>query len=467
MGDSMTELRDLARSVGATNEVLGKYLASQNDTPAPHRVDAAVGIPDQGTQLPGNSRRLLSADEQITARRHLKSLTNEELTATFYAQLVKPDAGVPLHQWLNRGGYATQQAFDGIGSQVDADVRKAIDSSGATALIRQDLDPILYELYVREFPAYDRIAKVPANGLVHAFNQITAFGDAKFMSELGTVTDDQSTYVRRTTNVAILATRRGISLKSGYAVTAGGMNYNPEQLELQGGIYAMAHRFQTQMFSAQATASGGLYTNEYGAYDANAFDGLRFSLSSAYANYYPTAVNNSGTIPQIDPATNPTTTGSIKNAVDSAIVAIQQNGGRPSIIWSFPNDKQTFDHQADANVRYIAPDYVNIGVGVVAARVNTIYGPLPWAIVPGDSLDPTVGAVGYTPLAGSASKIRDLYVLDERGIAIPYLGAQGPTVLDIPVGISGQLTRLFVIFMMGGLAVLALPWQQKVALKIS
>jgi hypothetical protein len=48
---------------------------------------------------------------------------------------------------------------------------------------------------------------------------------------------------------------------------------------------------------------------------------------------------------------------------------------------------------------------------------------------------------------------------------MPYLGTDGPTVLDIPVGIAGQLTRLFIIFGMWGLAVKAIPFSNKVRVK--
>ena len=44
----------------------------------------------------------------------------------------------------------------------------------------------------------------------------------------------------------------------------------------------------------------------------------------------------------------------------------------------------------------------------------------------------------------------DIYLLDENSISIPYLGSDGPTVLDIPMGVSGQLTHLFIIFGMFG-----------------
>ena len=67
----------------------------------------------------------------------------------------------------------------------------------------------------------------------------------------------------------------------------------------------------------------------------------------------------------------------------------------------------------------------------------------------------------------SGSLVRDLYILDESTVTLPYLGSPGPTVLEIPVGISGQLTHLFIIFFMGGLAIKAPTWQNKIRVKVA
>jgi hypothetical protein len=453
------ELLAIAKSVQEANEALAGVLAKLNAEPNVTRVDAAVGVADQASAAPaGPSRRLLSMDERHDMQDRLHKLNNRQLMQFFFEQMRQKDTGVPLGNWLNQGGYAAQQAFAGINNQVDPDIAKAIDTGGAAALIRQDLEPVLYELFVRQFPAYDRIPKEPANGLVHAFNQIVSFGDAKFMPELGTVTDDQSEYVRKTTNIAILATRRGVSLKSQFAVLAGGAGYNPEQLELQGGLRAMAHRMQTQIFSGQATVTGGTYADEYGAYDANAFDGLRYLLGVVQNN----AIN-------VDPATNPSTTGNVRRAVDAAILPVIQSGGDAGSleIWSYPNEKQAWDEQQDANVRYMEANQRVIGV--VANAVNTIAGPVPWNILAGDSIDPTVGHTGYAPGShySGATAVRDTYILDMNSMSLPYLGTEGPTVLDIPIGISGQLTHLFVIFLMNGLALKAPAWDNKLRVKIA
>lgn len=454
-------MEEVLRQVEETNEAVSGYLASLNTAPQAPRVDVARGVPDQGSQI--QTRSVMNMEDRYAVQERLKKLSTPQLMRLFAMQSVKRDSGVGLYDWLNSGGYATQEKFTGAGgiaSQVSPEVAKAIDSGGAAALIRQDLEPVLLEIYVRLFPFYDRIAKEPANGLVHAYNQITDFGDAQFMAELGTVTDDQNTYVRKTTNVAILATRRGVSLKSQFAVIAGGMNYNPEQLELSGGMRAMAHAMQRQIFSGQATVTGhGDYTDEYGKYDANAFDGLRYLLG---------IVQNNGR--NVDPATNPTTAGNLRRAIDAAIIQPLQTGLTTNLeIWSYPIEKQTWDEQQDANVRILEASQRNAQVGVVANAVNTILGPIPWNIVPGDSIDPTVAASGYNPGAhySGATTVRDIYALDSASLSMPYLGTEGPTVLDIPIGISGQLTRLFVIFDMKGLALKAPSWANKLRVKLT
>src|SRR5437667_12643435 len=114
--------------------------------------------------------------------------------------------------------------------------RKSIlDSTGTTTggavLIRQDLEPFLHALYVQAFPAWERIQHGQANGLVHAFNQMTAPDGgtlgASAISELGTVSYQQTSLARQTANIAVLATGRGVSFKEQAAVAAGGAPYNP------------------------------------------------------------------------------------------------------------------------------------------------------------------------------------------------------------------------------------------------
>jgi hypothetical protein len=432
------ELEALRKSVLETHEQIGNTLLKLNEAPTATSIET-VDVADQATPAPDKPRRYLTADERIAMRTALRQKDTNSISQLITRQAAVQNTGIPLDLWLNTAGFSAQNAFNAMTAQLDPDIAKALDTTGATALIRQDLEPMLYEVFIRMFPAYDRFPKEPANGLVHAWNQITSYGGAKFMAELGTVTDDTNVYARKTTNIAILATRRGISLKSKFAVTHGGVDYNPEALELQGGLRAMSHEMQKQIFNGNATTTTGTADDEYGLYDANAFTGLRSQLTA-------NAVN-------LDPATNPTTTGSFRRAVDQALLPITQAGGMPSIIWGHPAEKITFDEQQDPNVRLVGPDYVDIGVGVTAQRFNTYAGQLPFAVVPGDSIDDyDIGATTY----------RDMYMLDESSITLPYLGTPGPTVLEIPIGVAGQLTHLYIVFLMNGLAVKVISWNNKI-----
>lgn len=452
------ELEALLKGISETQEQIGQTLLKMNEAPNV-ATPVTKGIEDQGTPAP-QSRRYITPEERLFMQETLRTKTDTHLAQLFLSQARQKDTGIPLDLWLNTAGFAAQNAFSGLGRELQPDVAKALDTAGATALIRQDLEPVLYEVFVRQFPAYDRMPKEPANGLLHAWNQVTAYGDAKFMAELGTVADDTSTYERKNTNVAILATRRGISLKSQFAVMAGGMNYNPEMIELQGGLRAMSHRMQKTIFEGQAADSGGTADNELGLYDANAFTGLRSILNTANAYAF-----TPGSYDFDDKSTFATS--SFRNAIDAALLPMLQAGGaKPSIMWGHPQEKITFDEQQDQNVRLVSPNYVNIGVGATAQAVNTLAGQIPFAVVPGDA----IGHYQYTGATvngvANGSDVRDLYLLDETTVSLPYLGSPGPTVLEIPVGISGQLTHLYIIFLMNGLAVKVLPWNNKVRVKL-
>lgn len=410
---------------------LGPALDSQNDTPNP--AVAKVGAGDGPELAP---RRFLSAADQVELRERLHKMSTPQLGAMFSSQARKQNQGIPVDVWMaSGGGRSIEAAISG-----DPFLQKALDTAGGAALIRQDLEPLLYELYIREFPAWDRFRKEPANGLVHAYNRSTSFGDAQFMTELGTVTDDTAVYERATTPIAVLATRRGVSLKNQYATLAGGAGFNPEQLEMQAGLRAIAHKMQKTIFQGNATVSSGTAATEDGLYDANSFDGLRKILNTANAvNVNPTAA----------------TPEDMRAAINTASITTMQLAGRIDVAYLAPVTKGQIDVQQDKNVRYM-DNYTNVGLGVQVNTINTVFGGTPLFVVAGDS----VGTYTY-----SGNTVSDIYLLDENSISIPYLGSDGPTVLDIPMGVSGQLTHLFIIFGMWGLAVKAPTFSNKVRVR--
>ena len=135
-------------------------------------------------------------------------------------------------QTTDRSGETTRNILRELrqASFVPDTVKSILDSTSGTTgnvLIRQDLEPTLYALFVKVFPAFDRLSKGPANGLVHAANQITspdssALGSTILASEITAVSYVSSTYVRQTYPIAIFATGRGVSFKELASVAQGG-----------------------------------------------------------------------------------------------------------------------------------------------------------------------------------------------------------------------------------------------------
>jgi hypothetical protein len=322
-------------------------------------------------------------------------------------------------------------------------IAKLLDASGGAALIRQDLEPILYALFVKKFPMFERMRKEPANGLVHAYNQQSAYGDAVFQTETGTVTDDTNTYARQTTNVAVLATRRGITLKSQFAITQGGApGQQGLSTELEGGVTAIAHKLQKTLFqgNSSTSASAGAST-ELGAYDANGFDGLRKLLGSAAAT---AQIANKGTAAYL-------------KTINENVASILNAGGNPSAILCSPTDYAGLVNEVTNLVRYNAPTQAGNVMGLTLGSVVTAAGELPLLAVPGDSIGSyTLSSVDY----------RDMYVVDESVWSMPYLGSDSITTLEIPVGVNGSLSRLYIMYCMFGLSNKAPQFNGKVRVSI-
>ena len=322
------------------------------------------------------------------------------------------------------------------------------DSGVLAPAIRQDLDPKIYDVFVKKFPFWDMLEKIPSNGLVHAYNQKTAFGAALFQTETGTVTDDASTYNRATANIAVLATRRGVTLKAQYAVRQGGAPYDAEAEEIEGGLVAMAYTAQRAIFRYQdSDSTSTTATANNGNYDANAFNGLRYIL----ANQSPagnTIAVATGT------GTNPTpVTGALKSAVDAIIDA----GGNPSLIVGASQGARLLEDEQLQFVRYQGQG-TEVVPGLHVKEVDAGYATLPLLRVPGDAVG-TYVANGHT--------YSDLFVLDMDVVKWAYLGGATPTILEIPIGTDSKLQKLFIPFMMGGLVVTVPAFIARVSVQIA
>lgn len=325
-----------------------------------------------------------------------------------------------------------------------AGLRKGIlDSTGTTTgntLIRQDLEPTLYALFVKTFPYFERIAKGPANGLVHAFNQITSPDPSSFqstvISELGTVSYTSSSFLRQTAPIAVFATGRGVSIKEMAAVQAGGAPYDPQKTEMANGMIKLAMDVQGTIFQGNASTSGGAgASTELGVYNANGFDGVRSILGSVGTYSGNNAI-------QVD-------MGSLNmlESLQSVSAKAANNGGMPSIAIMSMAAKQALDTEQQNNQRY-SNDMVEIVPGVRASKVAWANGELTILPVPGTSIGT------YTRTSDNAT-VEDIYVLDEQMLTLRWLYSESFTVLQIPSGVDGQLSNRFLIFGMFGLEVAA------------
>ena len=401
--------------------------------------DETVKTVGDGLQQPyGTAYNFMSSDDNIYLQRRLNTLSWEEKGWVLQKQLAAgAGSGVPLQAWQAN---AMAEAARMAGNTV---VTKALDTSGGAALIRQDLDPMLVSLFVSIFPAWQRIHKVPANGVVHAWDQVTAYGadTSSFISELGTVVDKTGTYARQTTNIAVYGQRRGVSFKQQLAVQAGGMNWDSARLEIQNGLTQMAHDIQKTIFQGNATNSGGTASNELGLYDANAFTGLRYWFNSAVTSA-TTAVNFS-----------PYLTSSADNfvtAFNNGITNVaNQVGVVPNVAYlrydelgQLSNQQLSIQRTVDTTTQFIP--------GVEVPAVQTSAGKLPLIAIPGDAIGT------YTASTYSSKTVADLYLMNDQQLEVPYLGQPGPSVIEIPPGVSGQLTRLYIVWGMFGLAPLSL-----------
>jgi hypothetical protein len=387
---------------------------------------------DELAQPYGHQFDFMSKGDSLYLQSRLNSLNWQEKGYLFQRQLeAGMGKGVPIGEWNANWGK------DGSA------IQKALDTTGGSALIRQDLSPFLISMFIQYFPAWQRIEKVPANGLTHAWDQLTAYASdtttSSFISELGTVVDKTGQYTRATTNIAVYGQRRGVSFKQQLAVGAGGMSWDSARLEIQNGLTQLAHDLQKTIFQGNASNSGGTAVDELGAYDANAFTGLRALLNSATT----TATTSVNFAPYLTSAPD-----NFVTAFNSGITNVANNVGvSPTVVYARMNEVGQLSNQQISIQRTV--DRTEFIPGVRVPAVMTAGGEMPVLGVPGDAIGT------YTSTADSSRTVADMYMVNEQFLQLPYLGDPGPSVIEIPPGVSGQLTRLYIVWGMWGLALLS------------
>jgi hypothetical protein len=321
-------------------------------------------------------------------------------------------------------------------------VKGILDSTGGTTgsvLIRQDLEPTLYALFVKQFPAFERLAKGPANGLVHAATQITSPDSSSLgstvVSELGSVGYVASTYNRVTFPVAVFATGRGISFKELAAVSQGGAPYDPSKTEMANGMVKLATDVQYYIMQGNASNNTGLATNEGGAQNVNGIDGFRGTLGS-----FQTFSGNNALQADISSM-------NMLESMQFISAKAANNGGRPTAAFLSMNAKQALDTEQQSNQRYIT-DTLEIIPGTRVNQVGWANGQLAVIPVPGN----TIGTYNRT---SDNQLVEDIYIIDESTVTVRWLYSENFTVLQLPAGFDNTLSQKYIIFGMYGLEIAA------------
>lgn len=397
-------------------------LAKLSGPPAPSETPADETHKEGGTILGAQRARAVDIEQ---LRVQALALPPAQLKAAIRDQLEygsSQGAGIPIQAWLDPN-IARQMA----NPDAPESVRKFIDTVSGNVLIRQDLEPLIYAAFVRRFPAFARVDKVPANGLVHTFQRVDARPTATYIAETAAVPDSQSVYTRGTANIAVLALRVGTSLKQQLSVAAGGMPWNTEQQEISFGIETIAAQLQQTFLQGNATVVGGTLNTVDGLFDPNSFDGLRRTV----------------------PAANIRALGAdtILEGLNQTDVLVVNNGGQATVVLMRATDAAQFENELQPFRRFIESERVEVvpGLPMVTGVSLSGSGIVPVIKVPG--ADWTV----YT--VGADAGISDAYVLDENVVAMPYLGSDTPTVIELPLGVTGSLTKLFILVGLFGTAV--------------
>ena len=376
--------------------------------------------PEGGVRTAVERTRRLEIAKLRTAALHLPKAELHAAIADQMEHGSDEGAGIPFAQWASP---ATAQLF------LEGPMRKFIDTVSGGVLIRQDLEPLIYAAFVRRFPAFARVAKVPANGLTHTFQRVDSRPTVSYIAETATVPDSQSVYTRAQSNIAVLAVRVGTSIKQQLSVAAGGMSWNTEAQEITFALESMAAQLQQTFLQGNATVpTGG--ADDDGPFDALSFDGMRRTVPTANERDIGTDT--------------------ILEGLNEADVLSVNNGGLTSVILISATDNKTLANELQPFRRFVESERVEVVPGLprVAAVNLSGSGQVPIIPVPGADW----AAYANSDVGGGATG-RDALLLDESVVAMPYLGSESPTVIELPLGVTGALTKLYILCAFFGLAV--------------
>ena len=389
------------------------------------------------------------------------AISNPRLGGMIAALLQKGarSEGTPFQEYMKNSGQQSameskfedalsQKMFGEYGGLIEKALNSANNSGGPT--IRTDIEPLMREAYLRSFPALDAISSIPANGLVHTYNVKTATGQAVTLGELGdlTTTDGDSTFVRKAnSNIAIIASRRQISLKLQYASQQSGMNFNlvgAENTEVMSGITAVSRKNQALLLQGNYSTAGKTLADEEGVYNVNDYDGLRTQLKSA------------------GDSITKTTNDKFYALIDKAVGQIMNAGGDVSSLWVLMSvgARQLLNSELLQFMRRTNDDSgatnINIGTSGLMTVAETLTKTLP---IPASAQNEGVGNYTY-----STVDTEDAFVVDPTGMALAYLGSANPVILELPIGFNNALSNVYIVFLMNGLVLYIDGFNRKIRL---
>lgn len=373
-----------------------------------------------------------------------------------------------LHKWhrptdpLQKGeifGWDSPMIQNRIGATVVKEVGTSIT---AGPVIRQDLNPMVYEVFVKQFPLIDMLEKRESNGLVDAFerqlNYSTRTEDQPLtIGETGAVNDDANQYVQDTTNIAIFASRRGGSLKAAFGARAGGSPIDVVGREVEGGLLKIAHDFQTEAFRMQNadSSSNAAAGSQLGVYDQNGFKGLRYISETQMP---PTNVA------EVDCTAFNADNNAVTDALSQVCNTIIDLGGNPDMCLGSAAGREYLRKEAYTKTRFVGGNNrLEVIPGVFLPSFTLGNGEdLPYYNIPGKS----VGSYAkYTAGAGDGHTYIDIYVADTSMMSIVWLGAPTPTLIEVPLASDGTLRKLTIPYWMASLQVAVPMFLGKVRLK--
>jgi hypothetical protein len=191
--------------------------------------------------------------------------------------------------------------------------KTVLSTTSGTFAQREHLDTAIGDITRRNTPFLDRVAKVPANGLTHEWDIVTALGSNDTATdENGTPPVNEATIERFSAQIKTFATRVEVSDRAQWGASD---YFDLQNLHLERGIRKILHDVETKVFYGDATSA------------PSEFDGI-----------YQLVTNNAPVDNLIDASTATIS----QTLLDQAIQSVIDQGGVPTHIFMGAKDLKDF-----------------------------------------------------------------------------------------------------------------------------